>query len=192
MANVAESTGTFAAGDGTRMFYRAWIPAIRPIATALIIHGLGEHSGRYLHVGRYFSENAIRTFALDLRGHGQSGGKPMFIRNYGELSMDLVNAIERFADVPLFLLGHSFGAQLLLWTMRNNPPFVRGLIVSAPWLGLVRRPPRWQTAFVESLNRRFPGIRIATGIRPEQLSSDQAHLETLRDPVFSRGYITVR
>lgn len=71
---MAESTvemATFA--DGVKLLRRHW-PAEDPIGTVLVVHGTGEHSGRYEHVGDYFSERRLDTYSYDHRGHGESGG----------------------------------------------------------------------------------------------------------------------
>ena len=88
-AVVDYSTGTMTTGDGLSLFYRYWEPKADVAAHVLIVHGLGEHSGRYVHVGKFFAEAGFRTVAFDLRGHGRSAGKPVFVRHYEELASDV-------------------------------------------------------------------------------------------------------
>ncbi len=92
------STETVSAVDGLPLFCRRWDPATEAIATVVIVHGIGEHSGRYVHVGRYFAEAGFRTIAFDLRGHGRSPGRPVFVqalRGFGLRRRLLSSSISR-------------------------------------------------------------------------------------------------
>src|SRR5580704_16983838 len=186
------STETVTAMDGLALFCRKWEPATPALASVVIVHGLGEHSGRYVHVGRYFAEAGFRTIAFDLRGHGRSAGRPVFVKRYLELASDIDCAVKHFSGGPAFLFGHSFGGQLVLWTAQHFPLKVEGLIVSAPWLALAYAPPRWQVFVAQKLNGLIPGFRFSTGIRSETLSRDQAHLDSLEDLDLSHKFVTVR
>ncbi len=75
VAGDCYSIGTVTAVDGLSLFYRKWDSATGAVASVVIVHGLGEHSGRYVHVGKYFAEAGFRTIAFDLRGHGRSSGE---------------------------------------------------------------------------------------------------------------------
>jgi len=178
--------------DGLSLFCRQWDPARVAIASVVIVHGLGEHSGRYVHVGRYFAEAGFRTISFDLRGHGRSAGRPVFVKRYVELASDVDCIVKHFSGGPAFLFGHSLGGQLVLWTAQHFRLKVEGLIVSAPWLGLAYAPPRWQVFAAQKLNGLIPGFRFPTGIHPERLSRDQAHLDSLEDLDLLHKFVTVR
>jgi acylglycerol lipase len=189
---VEFSTGTITTVGGRSLFYRRWDPKTDATANVFIVHGLGEHSGRYGHVGRFFAEAGFRTVAFDLRGHGRSDGKPVFIRRYEELASDVDCVVNHFPGNPAFLFGHSLGAQLALWTVQHFQLELRGLISSAVWLALARVPPRWQIMLAKKMNRRIPGFRFPTGIESEKLSHDQSHLDSLEDLDLLHRFITVR
>jgi alpha-beta hydrolase superfamily lysophospholipase len=182
---------TVSAGDGVSLFCRVWEPSSAFVATLIMVHGLGEHSGRYVHVGKFFAEAGFRTIAFDQRGHGRSGGRPVFMKEYRVLGDDVGGIVNRFASGPTFLFGHSFGGQVVLWTAQHLELRVTGLVVSAPWLALARPPPRWQASLGKWLHPFFPGFRFRTGIRPEKLSHDQAHLDSLEDPDLVHQFVTV-
>ena len=186
------STGTITTVDGLSLFYRRWDPKTGVAANVLIVHGLGEHSGRYVHVGRCFAEAGFRTIAFDLRGHGHSDGKPVFIRHYEELASDVDCVVSRLIGNPAFLFGHSFGAQIVLWTVQHFQLELKGLIASSVWLALAHAPPRWQVIVAKKLNRRIPGLRFATGIDSEKLSHDQTHLDSLEDQDLLHRFVTIR
>jgi alpha-beta hydrolase superfamily lysophospholipase len=186
------STETVPSVDGLQLFCRRWDPPTGAIASVIIVHGIGEHSGRYVHVGRYFAEAGFRTIALDLRGHGRSPGRPVFAKRYRELASDVDSVVQHFQEGPTFLFGHSFGAQLVLWTAQHFQLAIAGLIISSPWLALSFSPPRWQLFVAQKVNRLFPGLRFSTGIHPEKLSRDQVHLDSLEDLDLLHKFSTVR
>jgi alpha-beta hydrolase superfamily lysophospholipase len=186
------STETVPVLDDLALFCRRWEPTTPALASAVIVHGLGEHSGRYVHVGRYFSEAGFRTIAFDLRGHGRSPGRPAFVNRYEELASDVDCVVKRFSAGPTFLFGHSLGGQLVLWTAQHFPLSVAGLIVSAPWLALAFAPPRWQLFVAQKLNGLIPSLRFSTRIRAVTLSRDQAHLDSLEDLDLLHKFSTVR
>jgi alpha-beta hydrolase superfamily lysophospholipase len=94
------------------VFYRRWdVPS--PRAVALIVHGLGEHSGRYQHVAEALAARNIASFAPDHPGHGLTPGHRCFINKFEDFypALDaLRKQIETaYAGVPCFIIGHSMG-----------------------------------------------------------------------------------
>jgi alpha-beta hydrolase superfamily lysophospholipase len=188
----AYTTGTIEAQDRVRLFYRSWNSSNDHGKSLILVHGLGEHSGRYVHVGSYFSKAGYRTVAFDLRGHGRSGGKPMFVRRYEELAADVQSVVTYFGENGSFLFGHSLGGQLVLWAAQHCRMNLRGVIASAPWLGLAQTPPFWQVFLARALNRIMPGARFSTNVDTRNLSHDQVHLDSLEDLDMLHNFITVR
>ena len=186
------STETLAAVDGLQLFCRKWEPGEGAIATIIIVHGLGEHAGRYVHVGKHFAETGFRTVAFDQRGHGRSGGRRVYVDRYEELAGDVEFIVNHFRQGPTFLFGHSFGGQVVLWTAQHSQLNVSGLIFSAPWLAVVFQPPQWKISAAKLLNGPFPAFRFPTSINWEKLSHDQAELDSLDDLDLVHGFVTVR
>ncbi|HYY26757.1 MAG TPA: alpha/beta hydrolase [Chthoniobacterales bacterium] len=178
--------------DGVSLFCRVWEPSGIFVATLIIVHGLGEHSGRYVHVGKFFAESGFRTIAFDQRGHGRSAGQPVFMKEYSVLGDDVGDIVKCFASGPTFLFGHSFGGQVVLWSAQHLELGINGLIVSAPWLALAHSPPGWQVAMGRWLHAICPGFRFPTGIHPGNLSHDRAHLDSLEDLDLVHPFVTVR
>jgi alpha-beta hydrolase superfamily lysophospholipase len=159
----------------------------------VIAHGLGEHSGRYVHVGDFFARAGFTAFAFDLRGHGSSEGRPTFIRRYQDYLDDLESVITHLGGPePLILFGHSLGGQLVLAYGQSGPNPATGYIAASPWLGLSRPPPIWLEGAARLLNLVLPGWRFPTGIESDDNSRDQALLNSFPDSDKGHGFITVR
>jgi alpha-beta hydrolase superfamily lysophospholipase len=186
------TTGTVKAHDGLQLFYRIWNMNAERSKNLILVHGLGEHSGRYVHAGSYFAKAGFRTIAFDLRGHGRSGGKPVSVGRYSELAWDVQSVVSHFCERNLFLFGHSMGGQLVLWAARNCRMNLSGVIASAPWLGLAQAPPLWQVFLGRTLNKIMPGVRFSTNLDATALSHDQEHLDSLEDLDLLHNFITIR
>ncbi len=130
----AGRTATFTTRDGTELLERAWTVA-SPKACVLIVHGYGEHCGRYGHVAERFNEEGISVYSYDQRGHGESPGKMGTVADFDRLGDDLedfLGEVRRLAGgVPIFLFGHSMGGLVLaLFTIKRSPD-VQGLLFSS-------------------------------------------------------------
>jgi acylglycerol lipase len=191
------------ASGGHRTFVRVWEPEVPVVAEVLLTHGHGEHSERYRHVGVAFAQRGIRLWGYDLRGHGRSTGVQGDVTGYGALISDLCRVLaavfEGTVDLkgrgarPVFLMGHSFGGQLVLNTVleaaRAHPEIgvggveaVRqcsGVIALSPYLRLAFSPPGWKVFLARLALRVIPGWRQESPVRLEDLSQDYAHLEGL-------------
>jgi alpha-beta hydrolase superfamily lysophospholipase len=185
--------GTFKTEDGRRIFFRRWIPDCQSKGTIVIVHGLGEHSGRYVHVGDFFVRAGFAAFAFDLRGHGSSEGAPVFIKSYQEYLDDLESAIT-YLERPerLILFGHSLGGQIVLARAQSEENPATGYIAASPWLNLSRPPSIWLEGIASMLNLVLPAQRFPTGIQPGETSRDQALLDSFPDLDKGHRFITVR
>jgi acylglycerol lipase len=130
------TTGVIRGAGGVELFRRSWIPRQPPSATLVLVHGLGEHSGRYDHVGRFLAERGVAVHAYDQRGHGRSGGRRGWVERFTDFLDDLeimLRAVaEESGNADLFLLGHSMGGLIVtayLVERRSRPRFV---VLSGP------------------------------------------------------------
>src|SRR5687768_12588636 len=103
---------TWKSRDGLELAARGWT-AEKPKAIVCLVHGHGEHIGRYRHVGEALAKAGYMLLAFDLRGHGLSGGQRGHAPSYESLLDDIADflsdAKRRYPDVPVFLYGHSMG-----------------------------------------------------------------------------------
>jgi acylglycerol lipase len=164
------------------LFRRSWEPDGPPRAVAALVHGLGEHSGRYERLAARFTSSGIAVRAIDLRGHGKSPGARGDIR-FAPALEDLDGLVADCGErgVPVFVYGHSLGALLaVLWLIeRPSSPPVAGVIVSAIGLRSSLREQEAKVRAARVLGRWVPKVRVRSGIDPETIS---------RDPEVVRAY----
>jgi alpha-beta hydrolase superfamily lysophospholipase len=184
-------TGKFQTRDGLNLFYRRWISGSK--GTIVLVHGLGEHSGRYIHVGEFFAQAGFAVFAFDLRGHGWSDGRSAFIERHEEYLTDLDAALGCLqSPEPHFLFGHSLGGQLVLAQAQSSRKPPAGYIAASPWLDLSRPPSIWLVGVASVLNVIAPAWRFPTGIGPEEGSRDQTLLDSFPDLDKTHPFIRAR
>ena len=124
---AAAEADTF--GVKQEVFEREWAPAGDPRATVALVHGLGEHSGRYEKLAERFTQASYGVRAIHLRGHGESPGARRHALRAGARAHD--GLVER-CGTPVFLYGHSLGALLaVLWLLERPGAPVAGAVVSA-------------------------------------------------------------
>src|SRR5258707_14943640 len=177
--------------DGTKLFAREWETPGGAKGTILLIPGLGEHTGRYLHVGDFFQGAGFNVVAIDVRGQGRSGGTPVYVKHYDQFLEDVRAGIDLVKAFPLFVFGHSFGGQLALSLAARNEPNTAGYIASGPWLALTKPPAPWLVGLASILNVLFPRCRFPTGIKRSQNSSHEANLDSLADLNLNHGFVLV-
>ena len=152
-------------------------------ADVLLTHGLGEHSARYGHVAAFFAQNGFRFCAYDLRGHGRSGGLRGHIHQYADLIDDLDSVLKHYKreGVPMFLYGHSLGAQITLNYLLQRHPHVAGAILTSPWLALAFHPSRLKVLLAKLLHAFWPTFTQTTFDNPAALSRDLVFLASLAE-----------
>ncbi len=132
---VQHKSGTFETRDGLQLFRQAWEPVDGREAVVLIIHGYGEHSGRYAHVARHLALQNFIIETFDLRGHGRSEGDRAYISSFDQYTRDVhvfaKRVWEEHPDLPVFLLGHSLGGLIAALYVLHFQPKIDGLILSS-------------------------------------------------------------
>jgi alpha-beta hydrolase superfamily lysophospholipase len=178
------------AADGARLALRR-APAAAPARAALILlHGFGDHSGRYGDLAAWLTARGISVYALDQRGHGRSPGKRGHVSRFAQFLSD-VAALRRLVAGeeagPQLLLGQSFGATVALRYLETGPPGVAGAIVSSPFLAVAMKVAPWKTLLARLLADIRPALPIATGLNLAHLSTDPAVGQAAKsDPLYHR------
>ena len=192
MRRMRRTSSTFPTSHGLTLFERHWLPEGSPRADVVIVHGYAEHSGRYEHVGTLLAERGYAVHAFDLRGHGRSGGRRVFVRSANEYLGDLEAFLCRCrdGDRPLFLLGHSMGGTIVTLEAIERAPVVDGLILSGPALTANGASPIL-ARIVLLLGRFLPRLRLRK-LDAAAVSRDPAVVAAYEsDPLVDRGKMYV-
>jgi len=164
---VAESAvagaGSIKSADGTKLAYRAW-PTAAAQATFAVVHGLGEHSGRYARFAEGMARHGMSTYALDLRGHGESEGQRGHVDSWSQWTDDVsafVSHVEHLVGAEVVPLGHSFGGAALLSTvLAAKLPNSKRFAVSSPALKLRLQAPAWKAAIAPYASKIVPRLAM--------------------------------
>lgn len=173
--------------DGEPQLRRRW-EIEDPKAALLLVHGIGEHSGRYLHVGQYFGGQGYDVAAFDNRGFGETGGRRGHVRSFGHYLDDIEErlAARRRLGVPVVLFGHSLGGLMVASYLIGSRPQPDLAVLSSP--ALAAEVPRWQRVAAPVLGRVAPKMFIASAIDGIGLSRDLAVQEAyVADPLMVSG-----
>lgn len=177
--------------DGLRLHRSDWPIAGEARGTVLVVHGLGEHVGRYDALALRLNGAGWHVTGFDQRGHGQSDGARGAIARKDALLQDLARVIdalrmERENDGPLILLGHSMGgliaARFVAEGLQANAAAwyraIDGLVLSSPALDTGMSAA--QRALLGLLGPLTPGLAVSNGLKPAWIS---------RDPTVVAAYI---
>jgi alpha-beta hydrolase superfamily lysophospholipase len=208
----APESFTVATADGITLFVAKWArnsdtgssspkskkklaPELLP--ALLIVHGLGEHGGRYGQTATDLLDTFSEVYAVDLRGHGRSAGTRGYVPHFTTYHEDLDRVVEAIATKikgpskdptkdptkdkssgELYILGHSMGGLVVLSYLQNRPqvPF-SGAMISAPLLDVAMAVPKWKERMGKLLSMTLSKIQLHNEINPSHLSHDAAVVE---------------
>lgn len=184
--------GFFTAKDGTRLFWASDLPDGRPRAHVALVHGYGDHCGRYRDVIGALVADGFAVHGFDYRGHGRADGRRGYAQRWG----DYVDDLERFwgrvrqaaGALPTFLLAHSHGGLMAVHALGHGRlPDVAGVILSAPYLKLAITPPRLKVLGARLAGTVLPWLPVPSELKLEDLSTDPEWVrKTGEDPLYIR------
>ncbi|HMJ38893.1 MAG TPA: lysophospholipase [Verrucomicrobiae bacterium] len=188
------TTGSVESADGTKLAYRAW-PKPGSLALA-VVHGLGEHAGRYERLAKGMAQHGMGTYALDLRGHGKSPGARGHVDSWSQWTDDVaafVSHIESVAGVEVVPVGHSFGGVALLSTvLARKLPKTRRFVVSSPALKLKMAVAGWKLTFGPIASKIVPRLALANEVDPKTVSRIPEVVEAYRNDPLVHNKISTR
>jgi acylglycerol lipase len=176
--------------DGTKLHVTT-NETSNPKAGLVLVHGLGEHIGRYDHVYKAFEAKGILVYGMDLRGHGRSEGKKGHASSYECLMDDIEELLKTIRsehnDLALFLFGHSMGGNLAAnYVIENGTNELKGFIISSPWLALAFEPPRWQTTAAQVISKVLPSFAMDNNLDANHLSKiPEVCKNYIKDPLVT-------
>jgi len=171
----------FQSRDGTQLHEETWPAAGKATASVVIIHGYGEHIARYDEAARAIAAAGFSVRGLDLRGHGQSGGVRGFCNRFDDYLDDVDAEVgrARAEGLPVFLLGHSFGALVAPHYALRHPTSIAGLVLTSPY---------WKLALAQPALKIWAG-KLASIIAPKlALPSGLKGADVCRDPAIAAKY----
>ena len=160
-----------------------WLPE-NPERVVQVVHGFGEHSGRYERLAAWLSARGCAVHAYDHQGHGRSSGTRGHVRRFADLLDDLearLDAVrQRHPDLPIVLLGQSMGGLVVASFAVERQPNVAGAILTSAALALPDDLSRLRRLAAKILRHVAPRVSMASGLDPNGLS---------RDPEVVRNYV---
>lgn len=159
--------------SGAHLLVRSWHPDDTADTVIVIVHGIGEHSGRYEHVGEYFADHGYEVQSYDHRGHGESSGKRLFIVEWGEYLLDLEDRLSaaRIGGKKVVMYGHSLGGLIgLSYLVTKREALPDAAVLSAP--SLDSNEPGWKKGAARVLGSLTPSLAVPLALKGDQLSRD--------------------
>lgn len=156
---------TYKAHDGIELYLQAWM-VDSPKASLLLVHGLGEHSSRYLHLVEKLNELAISVFTFDGRGHGKSakGKLTAYFDSYEDYLRDidaLFGKVKSYIPgVPAFIYGHSMGGGLVAAYVLKFKPRAAGVVLSSPAIKEAEGTSKILVVLSSLINKYFPKLKL--------------------------------
>jgi alpha-beta hydrolase superfamily lysophospholipase len=173
---------------GERLHLQAWLPedagpdpGPTPKAVVAVVHGYGDHGGRYGWLGEDMAARGFAVYVYDLRGHGQSSGVRGQVKRFDDYLGDTEVFIEEVRRerpaAPLFLLGHSMGGLVCARLAEERSPAVRGLVLASPFLQLGEAIPPAKVVAAKAMARVWPGRDIGNTLQATHLSHEESVVE---------------
>ncbi|SEC22667.1 Lysophospholipase, alpha-beta hydrolase superfamily [Tenacibaculum sp. MAR_2009_124] len=185
----------------TTFFGQYWHPE-KAKAVIVIIHGMGEHSGRYEHVANTFVKNNFAVIAFDHFGHGNTKGKRGHNPGYSYVLDSITELIKKsealFGVLPTFLYGHSMGGNAVINYSLKRKSNIKGVIATSPFLRLAFEPPAWKLTLGKLMQKIAPSITLGNELDANDISRDPIEVQKYVDdplvhdkvsPNFSLSFI---
>jgi acylglycerol lipase len=188
--------GTFKGVRDADIYYQCWLPEDEPKAILLIVHGLAEHSGRYMNVVNYFVPLGYGVYGLDHLGHGRSDGTRVYVERFEDYTdtlkiySDMVRQWQ--PDKPFFLVGHSMGGLIGALYLLDHQAELAGAVLSGPCVKVPDDVSPVTVLLGRLLSALMPRAGLL-GLEAEGVCRDPAVVEAyVNDPLVHTGKTTAR
>jgi len=173
--------------DGTKLFGKTWQTDKKYKGTICLIHGIGEHSGRYKNLAKTLNIFGYNVCAIDLRGHGFSDGKRGHTPSFSAWMTDITYLYQYAQGIypgSLYIYGHSLGGNIALNYILQNPNKFKGAIITSPHLKLAFSPPKFKVLIAYLIKNILPSMSLATKLNVHDLSHVKSVInEYVTDPL---------
>jgi alpha-beta hydrolase superfamily lysophospholipase len=179
---TTRSERSFDGVGGVRIVYDVWTPNTEPTGVVILCHGYAEHARRYDHVAERFGEAGLVTYAIDLRGHGRSGGKRVYLKKISDYTDDFHHlvgiATAAYPELKRVVLGHSMGGGVVFTYGVEHPDDYAAMVLSGPAVHAQDAVSSVMTVVANVLGSILPGLPV------EDLPADAVS----RDPEVVAAY----
>lgn len=193
-SRVVEREWQTAASDGCALYQREWLPGDdSPAGSIYLLHGLGEHIGRYGALARWLCGMGWQVRGHDHRGHGRSQGRRGVLRRQDDLLDDawsLLSEFDRQTGRKAVLIGHSMGGLLAAQLATRHQSALRALVLSSP--GLDAGLSRLTRLQIRIMNALAPELAVPNGLAVDRLSHDSAVVSAYRNDPLTHNRVTGR
>jgi acylglycerol lipase len=188
--------GFFTGVRDARIYYQYWLPKGEPKAVLLIVHGLSEHSGRYMNVVNHFVPLGYAVYGIDHLGHGKSDGTRVYVKRFADYTDTLKIYFDMVRDWqperPIFLIGHSMGGLISALYLLDYQAEFTGAVLSGPAVkaaGKISPAVAFASKVVSAL---MPTLGVME-LEVDGVSRDPAVVQAYRnDPLVYTGKMTAR
>lgn len=187
--------------SGREVFAQCWNPESAPEHVIVLIHGLGEHSGRYEAWAKRFVSQGVTVYALDLHGHGRTTGARGHVESFEFIYDDIQHLLgvaqKDHPKAELHLYGHSMGGAVALGfaALRANQvsvPALTSIVTTGTAIRPGFEPPAWKLKVATLLNKVVPWLALSNELDPNWLSSDPRVVAAYRADRLVHDRISVR
>src|SRR4030042_2589653 len=188
--------GFFKGVRDANIYFQSWLPESEPKAILLIVHGLAEHSRRYMNIVNHFVPPGYAVYGIDHLGHGKSDGTRVYVERFDDYTNTLkvyFDMIHRWQpDKPIFLVGHSMGGLISAVYLLDHQAELTGAVLSG---AAVRVPNNITPAILvvgKMLSALVPGFGLI-GLEADGVCRDPAVVQAyISDPLVYKGKATAR
>ncbi|MGB2897166.1 MAG: lysophospholipase [Anaerolineales bacterium] len=182
--------------DGVALYSQCWLPDVPPRAVIALVHGFGEHSGRFMNVIDQMVAYQCGVYGYDLRGHGNSPGQRGHINSWMEYRIDLLNFLKMVsvqqAGNPIFLMAHSMGALIALDFILSENEKLAGVIMSGTPIDPVGVAKPFLIALARILSRIYPRFSLDLGLEHDALSRIPSVVRAYKEDPLVHGKVSAR
>jgi alpha-beta hydrolase superfamily lysophospholipase len=191
---ISHQEGFFDGVRGAQTYYQCWLPDGESKAVLFIVHGLAEHSGRYMHIVNHFVPLGYAVYGHDCFGHGKSAGTRVFVEQFE----DITKPLEKYFDMvrafqpgrPIVLLGHSLGGLISSRHLLDHQSNYVGAILSGPSIRVVDHPSPFLLFILNLVSAIVPKLGVKQ-LESDVMSTDPKEVEGyVSDPLVHPGKVT--
>jgi alpha-beta hydrolase superfamily lysophospholipase len=188
--------GIFQGVRDTDITYQCWLPEDEIKAVLVIVHGLAEHSGRYMNVVNHFVPLGYAVYGLDHIGHGRSEGTRVYVERFSDYTQTLKAYVDKIRawqpDTPLFMVGHSLGGLIASAYLLDHQEDLTGAVLSGPGVKVPDSISPMTVALGKVLSTLMPRTGLVQ-LDANEISRDPAVVQAyVNDPLVYTGKTTAR